>query len=895
MVVAAHAAGGSDIILTIPPPAQQNSLPENFPVITDTTPLHWPGVSDNCIAYRNNNGGVYLHKPSTGETFTIIEETDVISKMVVSQGIAVWRSERAGAHGLWGYYNPECSDTKIFGTEIIDPFYIVSRWNAHAPALSGEMLTFDTNSPKGWWFVALIELDANNNNIPDATEPGYLPWNPYIENVFIPISYPIWEGEHGQKLSDIYWDDDYKIACWYSDSGGVSRLECNDLSHWQEPNPWIYRFQPSPDARPFPTYQGLIAVHRDLVVWTDYRDLKLSGYDLYIADLDLDDDGILNPHDPDPGAGPSEFVLVNRPYHQEHPDIWWPYVVWTDQQNCEGGNIYAYDLSLDSDGDGTPNWRDLDRPYPDPAIFPVALHSGVQATPELWNSSVIWQDWRNGNGDIYGAMLETPVSIISTPMDQAINWLNQQTVYFPYVEDIPGYRAISPTPMITRYKSFTSSTGTAEIRRAWYPANPGSYVISFDFCNYGTDDQKKFLGRFGRGFTYDQALVLIVHTMLAEQTEAQKLGRYISSFQNEGQLTTTTPGSFGFSFNGRGYGSQKDNFYDLNYIRGGANGWLGYGYVFYSNRYNDIQFLDTMTGIGDYLLDLQVISPTDVLSYGLFTGGYGGWFRKEGEDRFFEEDMTWVSAEHNIDIYFFLRDLGQLTGDSRYIEAANRQKDNMHKLWNETLGRFDQGLNDPSDALDASSWGAMYWIAVGDLEKAKRSLDYADRTYSRTMTVSNTVTSSPKITIWGYKPYAGMVDEFDWTGVDLIWSEGSLGVAMANLKLGHALLDRCDPEGNVYIQKAKDIVAEMEKLQTLDPEGGLFYSAYPDYLNYPNGVITDFARAPSVAGTAWYLMVKKAMEDKSLRDAFWGPDPSRPSTTEDNLVFLPIILKGGCS
>jgi beta propeller repeat protein len=869
---------------------QQNGLPNAFPVITHTASQEWVGISGDCVVFRDNRaarGGVYLYNLSTNKTFAITEEPDEVRKVVVSQGVVVWRSERQGKTGLWGYYNPSCSDAGIFGAKIIGPFHIVSRANAHAPALSGEMLTFDTWAPKGWWYVALIELDANNNGIPDAAEPGY---DPASQKIFVPISYPFWEGQHGQRMSDIYWGDDYKVACWYSDSGGKDGIECIDLNHRQEPNPWTYRFLVSSNAKTVADYEGVIAVHQDLVVWTDYRDLNLSGYDLYIADLDPDNDGTLNPDKP------AEFVLVNRPWHQEYPDIWWPFVVWTDRRNGNQEDIYAYDLSLDSDGDGSPNWRDPNRACIDPAEFPVVLYPGAQTSPEIWNGTVIWEDWRNGNGDIYGAPLQ-PVSpqprvpVAGTAQEKAIYWLDKQTAHFPQAQNIPGY--VAATRMITRYKSFMRQGDDKEyVIQAWYSPTVGSYLVSFDFCYYGTPDQKRFLGRFGRGFTYDQALTLIAHTMLSQQAKAEELGRYVSNFQNGGQLSTTIPGSFGFSFNGQGFWGEKDNFYDMNYLRGGANGWLGYGYLFYSRRYGDMQFVEVMNRIGDYILGQQILDPSDS-RYGLFKGGYGRWF----ENLFFDQDITWVSTEHNIDIYFFLRDLGQLTGDGRYSDAATLQKKNMDKLWDNEKGRLNQGVNDPADALDAASWGAMYWIAVGDLDKAMRSLQYADDAYRNTVTVSNTVTANPKITLWGYKPYTGTVDEFDWSGVDLVWSEGSLGVAMANLKLGHALLDRCDPQGHVYIQKAKDIVTEMEKLQALDPEGGLFYAVYPDYPAFPGGVITDFARAPSAAGTNWLLMVQRAIEDKVLRDAFWGPDPipTEPPIEGGHSVFLPVIFKHNCS
>lgn len=364
--------------------------------------------------------------------------------------------------------------------------------------------------------------------------------------------------------------------------------------------------------------------------------------------------------------------------------------------------------TLPSSADDTPlpiDYFEITKPRPSSKVGGVLLPR---------DNIVVWQDTRSDGVDIYTDMIErSQIHTTGTGQDKALHWVDRQTIHFPQAEDIPGYDP--GTEQVLRYKSFEQD-GAKHLIEAGYPAMTGTYLASLDFY-YDTPDQKRFLGRFGRGFTYDQALTLIARTMLSQPAQAKDLGRYVSSFQNSGQLTTTTPGSFGFSFNGQGYWGDKDNFYDMDYLRGGANGWLGYGYLFYSRRYNDGQFVDEMARVADYSLALQV-SDMDDDRYELFTGGYGRWLKGE----FFKGDIAWVSAEHNIDIYFFLRDLGQMTRDSRYVVAANLLRENMVKMWNEEKGRLDQGVNDPSDVLDAASWGAMYWMPVGDLEKARRSL-----------------------------------------------------------------------------------------------------------------------------------------------------------------------------
>ncbi|HUX77406.1 MAG TPA: hypothetical protein VMY40_12280 [Anaerolineae bacterium] len=855
-MAAARPVDGSDGTLAVPSLPVQNHPPDEFSVITHTTSQERVAISGDCVAFRDGDGGVYLHNLTTRETFTITDKPDDIRKVVVSQGVVVWRSEREGEKGLWGYYNPACSDAGPFtSTGIITPFYIVSRAYTHAPELSGEMLVYMAWVPAGMWNIGLIELDANDNGIPDATEPGY---DPFAEDLWVRLSCcASWPQGYAQVLPDIYWGDDYKVACWWDDAGG-DHLMCYDLSHdadgdgvpdWQEtdPSPWTGQCRVTPNTELDFNWQGVLAVHGDVLIWSDACESSYCGNSLYILDLDPEGDGALNCYD-GPGSRPAQFVLVDRPWGHEFPDLSGSFAVWTDRRE----DIYAYDLSLDSDGNGTPNWQDPHRPSIDPADFRVTLDPMVQTKPRIWNETVVWQDDRNENWDIYGALLEPRVSISRTSQEKALYWLDQQTVLFPRVQDIPGYD--SNTGMVLRYKSPTA--------KAWYEAITGTYVIGYDFCHYGTPDQKAYLGRYGRGFIYDQGLAIIARSMVSQPAEARDLVSYMSSFQNSGQLSSTTPGSFGFSFNGQGYGGEKDNFYDMDYLRVGANAWLGYGMLFYGRQYDDVRSTDPVTRVADYILGQQVITPTDP-RHGLFTGGAGGY----AGGVFTDTAVNWVATEHNIDTYFFLRDLGQMMDENRYADAAELLRDKMPTLWDETKGRLNQGMDatgtlNTNDALDAASWGAMYWTAVGDLEKAKRSLEYADHAYS------NTVMISPTLSIWGYKPYSGTAEGFDWSTVDVVWSEGSLGVAMAHLKLGHALLDRGDPAGGDYIEQAEDILAEMEKLQAVytDTYGGLLYVVSS------GGVITDFPKAPSAAGTTWLLMVQQAMKDKAMRDAFWGPD-----------------------
>jgi hypothetical protein len=67
--------------------------------------------------------------------------------------------------------------------------------------------------------------------------------------------------------------------------------------------------------------------------------------------------------------------------------------------------------------------------------------------------------------------------------------------------------------------------------------------------------------------------------------------------------------------------------------------------------------------------------------------------------------------------------------------------------------------------------------------------------------------------------------------------------------------------------QARSIIAEMARLQTRDPAGGLLYAVYA------GDELIDFPRAPSAGGTGWFVMAIRAWADPAVRNAFWGAVP----------------------
>ena len=372
--------------------------------------------------------------------------------------------------------------------------------------------------------------------------------------------------------------------------------------------------------------------------------------------------------------------------------------------------------------------------------------------------------------------------------------------------------------------------------------------------------------RFHRSTTYDNSLAAIAFVITGRSDEASftlhSLGRLVRK-----------DGSLWFSYNtANSWPNESDHEGAL--VRTGALGWVGYAFTFYLAHGPPCDstdkgcarefsfFRQTAVRLADYLLSLRVEDPTDPrygllrLGYGNFTLAYDREFDKVVE-QFVDGPARGVSTENNISAWLFFRQLEKVTGEKRWGDAAEAILEGLVRgAWNNQIGQFNQGFHadgrpDPARALDCASWGALMLHATGDNIRTSAALEAIEDFYA-----------SRHGKAIGYRPYFGspIYKNFEvgryyfperprkqWQEIPLVWAEGSLGVALAYLRMGRT-------------KKASSILAGLELLQG---EGkGLRYSS--------RDIPYHMSNVPSVAAAAWLVIVSEALEGNPVAQEFWN-------------------------
>ncbi|MGC3998595.1 MAG: Ig-like domain repeat protein [Anaeromyxobacter sp.] len=351
-----------------------------------------------------------------------------------------------------------------------------------------------------------------------------------------------------------------------------------------------------------------------------------------------------------------------------------------------------------------------------------------------------------------------------------------------------------------------TSTGAT---KAIYSENTGrirSYEVATTDPAYGS--------LRNRTYTYDQAVYICA---LVEAKEGAALDRAVMGLVG----TQLADGSFPFSVNMlSGEGDA--------YVRNGSVAWCLYSLT----RYLALRGSAAPEAVrvaaqkaADYLLTQQA---TTGIQAGSITAGRGRYVNGELDAGYV---LPWASTEHNIDAFFALRWAYEVFKDDRYARAAEGiDKNLMRSHFNVAGGYFYQGLADAStvdtgSALDCLTWGAYFLAATGRMAEARSSLQRAVAVYGTTVNG-----------VEGFMPYSAQ-DEYPGAA-STVWSEGTLGAAVAFYKLG---------------DKANWLkyLGEVEQLRTA---GGYF-----QYANVADSTY-EISTMPSAIGTAWDAIARLSPE-----------------------------------
>lgn len=374
-------------------------------------------------------------------------------------------------------------------------------------------------------------------------------------------------------------------------------------------------------------------------------------------------------------------------------------------------------------------------------------------------------------------------------------------------------------------------------------------------------DAKAYKYIFSKSSIYDNALAVIAFVMVGNDQKAEEMIRAIKKAAPKGE--------FFFNYNTHNsWPSKHDKEGAL--IRNGASAWMGYAISYFlkikitkDQNYRSTpefkEYSNYLKKIIEAILKFKVNQKDDP-RYGFIRGGDGSYALKikksltdyEVIEEFEDKEIEWVSIEHCMDFYFLLKEAVSL-GLHQFKDELKFYSTNLVKnFWNNEISQFNRGLRkegrDSVEALDASSWGAIYLFSIGEIEKALVALKKANSYFS----------SGEK---WGHLPYLNIgvfesskINRFyfkkgdtKWNDIDFIWYEGSFGVLLASYKI------------NGVTKENSKILKNLIKEQKGD--GSFVYAT--------KEIPFQFSDRPSVASTAWFIIAASSYLIPEVRQSFW--------------------------
>ena len=528
-------------------------------------------------------------------------------------------------------------------------------------------------------------------------------------------------------------------------------------------------------------------------------------------------------HDPT-GYTVDVYVITDIPYYvlscPLRPDGTWrseKYVTVTEV-DPETGEEYTYSYWEDIPvGRGfkefrlVKNGQIVDYPYSRFVNFKVRLFSFVDAE-YLTDEMDIW-DMGGGRHIFYTQKVQPGMKI-----GKVIRRVWQSGGFTYVVEGISGAKSNSS-----------------------YGRLPASFFIPPDDPQYDREGNSA-VGTYGymlnsRCWAYDVGLALLVLTDSGDYELCKEIMERMAHEQG-------ADGSFNFS-----YDIYIGQLFE-GYIRTGAIGWTLWGMCYYTLITGDRSYDEMLKKAGNWLLTRQITNRDDK-RYGLLTGGYGSY--KMSDYSYDPTEISWCSTEHQCSALQALHGLALLTGEIKYMNAADLIKEQLIlTLYDKENQRFYQGCSkdgvDAAWALDCTTWSGKTALSI--LSPAIVPPECRETTFNEYLVTEATIiksdtpehynqTYSLEGTTEGFKPYSNRGGGYEGAP-ELVWTEGTLGYVALCLALGQT-------------EEAKRFLDATIDLQNcVNSPGGVIYTT-KTYSSLP----WEFHVWPSVVSSAWlYLLIQ---------------------------------------
>lgn len=405
------------------------------------------------------------------------------------------------------------------------------------------------------------------------------------------------------------------------------------------------------------------------------------------------------------------------------------------------------------------------------------------------------------------------------------------------------------------------SVDSKQLDNIKFKSEDGMVIRNYRFINFNQDE--KYLGRYGRVTLYGSSTIAKYLILKGDQQSAKKILDVWCNLLDEYGGVPRSANVVG------------DTYISPDVRTGDMAYFLGALVLYKAETANDEYDEIIRKLLHNYFKKLQD-SQT-----GLVRGGYSSASNGYTDSGSIKH-VSWASAEHNFDLFQSLVLLSRLVsaGDKASVtEMYTRIGKGLDTyMWNKETNTFNRGYrfengSDQAKALDCSSWGALYLLKQAALaveskdydsenfymRRAATSLDFIDKNFKAKWCY--TAQDGKHGCITGYKPYAGKIDDvqddsthvpIDWDKItDMVWSEGTLGVAIAHYQMW------CQKSLGIDLKNCErfyDLLDQMEELQSLGQTGGLLYTS--------KRIEGHFTQGEELASLAWlgYALIIKGRE-----------------------------------